>query len=152
MSPYARGMWYHQPFREPLRLTHYNFHTHVQYCVIFSYYICCIYTYKTIEGPKFHNYGRLGISFLHRQGFAKLTTKLDKFPPHSFSHLRWFDVPLMLGVWHITNLSGDLSGWQIMTSMHVHYCVTIHYHWYSIHRLMTCHADMVTLLTTRCLH
>ena len=61
--PHVRGLWCHQPFREPLRLTNYNFHTHVQYCVTLYYYIYHMDTYRTAEVPKFHNYGRLGISY-----------------------------------------------------------------------------------------
>ena len=34
--PYARVLRYHQPFRGHLRLTDYNFHTHVQSCIMFS--------------------------------------------------------------------------------------------------------------------
>ena len=41
-SPYARGLWYHLPFREPIRLTNYNFHRYVQNCRTIHYNSCCI--------------------------------------------------------------------------------------------------------------
>ena len=46
----ARGVRYHQPFRGPIRLTNYNFHAHVHYCVTIHYHMCCIGKYKNVEG------------------------------------------------------------------------------------------------------
>ena len=196
--PYARGLRYQHPFRGPLRLTNHNFHRHVQYCITFYYYICHIYTYRNVEGPKCHNFGRLGISYFQRAirltnynfhadvhdcitiyyhmcsidkyknvegpqcvsvwwgryvwaqisqkcGRSKMPQfwkvrniifwlgvvlqnspqKLWEFPPHTFSHLRWFDVPTMLGVWDIINLSEGLLDWQIITSMQMYTIVSL---------------------------
>ena len=35
-SPYSRGLRYHHNFRGPFRLTNYNFHIHILYCIIFT--------------------------------------------------------------------------------------------------------------------
>ena len=37
-----------------------------------------------------------------------------------FSHLSWFEIPHILGVWDIIYMSGDTSDWQIITSMHMY--------------------------------
>ena len=52
MSPYARGVRYHQPFRRPIRLTNYNFHADVHYCITIYYHMCSIDKYKNVEGPQ----------------------------------------------------------------------------------------------------
>ena len=61
--PHARGVRYHQPFRGTLRLTNYNVHRHVQYCITFYYYVCQIDKYRNVEGPKCHDFGKLRISY-----------------------------------------------------------------------------------------
>ena len=86
-SPYARGLRYHLPFRGPIRLTNCYFHTHVQYCITFHYHMCSIDKYVNVEGPKCHNFGRLGISHLSRRVLQNSPQKLGEFPSHSFSHL-----------------------------------------------------------------
>ena len=68
-SPYARGLWYHLPFRGLIRLTNYNFHAHVQYCI--TIHFCSIDKYRNMEGPKCHNFGRLGISCFEKEGFIQ---------------------------------------------------------------------------------
>ena len=74
-SPYTRGLSYHLPFREPIRLTNYNLHAHVQYCITIYYHSCSIDTYRNVEGPKCHNFGRLGISCFEHEGFCKIHPK-----------------------------------------------------------------------------
>ena len=74
-SPYARSLIYHLPFRGPLRLTNENFHAHVQHHVTYHYHICSIDKYINVEGPKFHNFGRLGISHFEWEGFCKTHPK-----------------------------------------------------------------------------
>ena len=37
-----------------------------------------------------------------------------------FSHLSWFEILCILGVWDIMYISGDISDWQIITSMHMY--------------------------------
>ena len=64
MSPYASSSRYHKHFTGPLRLTNHNFHTHIQYCITFYYYICDIDKYIYVEGLIFNNFGRLGIFYL----------------------------------------------------------------------------------------
>ena len=44
----SRGLRYHHNFRGPLRLTNYNFHTHILYCITFYYYICHIEKYRNV--------------------------------------------------------------------------------------------------------
>ena len=57
-SPSPRGMRYHLPFMGPIRLTNYYFHAHVQHCITIHYHSCSIDTYRNVEGPKCHNFGR----------------------------------------------------------------------------------------------
>ena len=113
----------------PIRLTNYNFHTHVQYWITIHYHICSIDKYRNVEGPKCHNFGKArNILFPDRRALQNSSQKLGEFPPHSFSHLSWFEVPPMPGVWNIINLSGDLSDWPNY-NFHAHeqYCITFHY-------------------------
>ena len=49
--------------------------------------------------------------------------KLEEFPPYSYSHQMCFDVPPLVGVWDIITISGDLSDWQIITSIHIYHTV-----------------------------
>ena len=118
--PNARGLWHHLLFRGPIRLTNYNFLAHVQYCITIPYHSCSIDKYRNVEDVKCHNFGRLGISHVEQEGFCKTHPKHWEFPPHSFSHLSWFEVPPMLGVWNIIYLLQNLSDWQIITSMHMY--------------------------------
>ena len=46
--PYSMGLRYHHNFRGPLRLTNYNFHTHILYCITFYYDICHIEKYWNV--------------------------------------------------------------------------------------------------------
>ena len=62
------GVCRYQSFRGPVRLTNYNFHTHVQYCITIHYHSCSIDKYRNVEGPKCHNIGRLGISHFEKAG------------------------------------------------------------------------------------
>ena len=45
--------------------------------------------------------------------------KLGEFPPYSYLDLMCFDVPPIAGVWDI-KISGNLSDWQIITSIHIY--------------------------------
>ena len=58
---------------------------------------------------------------LGKKGFAEVIQKAGEFPPYSYSHLMCFDIPPIVGVWDIITISGDLSDWQIITSIHI-YC------------------------------
>ena len=49
--------------------------------------------------------------------------KLGELPPYSYSHVMCFDVPHIVGIWDIITISGDLSDWQILTSIHLYYTV-----------------------------
>ena len=60
-SPYGKGLQYHIPFRGHIKLTNYNLHAHVQYCITIHYHSCSIDKYRNVEGPRCHNFGRLGI-------------------------------------------------------------------------------------------
>ena len=105
--PYARDVKYHLSFRGPIWLTNYNFHPHVLYCITTHYHSCSIDKYRNVKDVKCHNFWRLGISCFEKEGFCKThCQKLGDFPPHSFSHLCWIEVPPMLGVWNIIYLLG----------------------------------------------
>ena len=67
--PPATGLRYHQPFRGHIRLTNYNFHAHVQYCITIYYHSCSIDKYRHVEGPKCHHFGRLWISHFEKAGY-----------------------------------------------------------------------------------
>ena len=62
------GVRYHQPFWGPIRLTNYNFHVHVQYCITIYYQSCTIDKCINVEGPKCDNFGRLGIFHFEKAG------------------------------------------------------------------------------------
>ena len=132
-SLYARGVRYHLPFRGPIRLTNYNFHAHVQYCITSHYHICSIYKYINVESPKCHNFGRLGISCFEKEGFAKLTPKAGRvsstflLPPE----LIWGS-PYARGVRYHQPFRGPIRLTNYNFHAHVQYCITIHYHSCSI--------------------
>ena len=69
--PHALGLRYHLPYSKPIRMTNYNFHAHVQYCITFHYPGCSINKYRNVECPKCNNFGRLGISHFEKEGFCK---------------------------------------------------------------------------------
>ena len=52
VPPMLRVLRYHQPFRGPIRLTNYNFHAHVHYCITIQYHSCSIDKYSNVEGPQ----------------------------------------------------------------------------------------------------
>ena len=57
-SPYARGLTYHHlPFMGPIRLTNYNLHAHVQYCITIHYNSCSIDKHRNVDGPKCCTFG-----------------------------------------------------------------------------------------------
>ena len=58
---------------------------------------------------------------LGKKVLQKSSKKLGEFPPYSYSHLVHFDILPILGIWNIITISGDLSDWQIITSIHI-YC------------------------------
>ena len=62
------------------------------------------------------------IPFLEGRVLQNSSQNLGEFPPHSFSYLSRFEVPLMLRVWDITYLSG---GPIRLTNYIFHICITI---------------------------
>ena len=66
--PYARGLWYHLPFRGPIRMINYSFHAHEQYCITIQYLSCSIDIYRNVKDVKCHNFGKLGISHFEKAG------------------------------------------------------------------------------------
>ena len=62
-SLYSRCKRYHLHFRGHIRLTNYNCHAHVEYCITIHYHTCHIDKYRHVEGPICHNFGWLGISY-----------------------------------------------------------------------------------------
>ena len=73
--PYARELKYHLPFRGPIRLTNYNFHTFVQCYITFHYHSCSIDKYRNVKDAKCQNFGRLGISHLEKERIFKTQPK-----------------------------------------------------------------------------
>ena len=73
--PYARGLKYHLPFRGPIWLTNYNFHTFVQYYITIHYHSCSIDKYRNVKDANCQNFGRLGISHLEKESFCKTHPK-----------------------------------------------------------------------------
>ena len=134
-STYTRGLRYHLPFREPIILTNYNFHAHVQYCITIHYHSCSIDKYRNVEGPKCQHFGRLGISCFEKEGFCK--THLKSW--QSFIHIpapTWAE-------WGSTYTRGlryhlsfrrpiRLTNYIFHTYAHVQYWITVHYHSCSI--------------------
>ena len=73
--PYARDLKYHLPFRGPITLTNYNFHTFVQCYITFHYHSCSIDNYRNVKDAKCQNFGRLGISHLEKERIFKTHPK-----------------------------------------------------------------------------
>ena len=70
----------------------------------------------SMEGYNYCNFGSLRISCFEKEGFCKIHPKSWEFPQHSFSHLSWFEVPPVPGVWDITYFLGGLSNLWIWPS------------------------------------
>ena len=105
--PYARGLWYHLPFRGPIILTHYNFYAHVQYCITIHYHSYSIDKYRNVEGSKMPQFWKVrNIQFWEGRILQNSPQKLGEFLPYSFSHLSWFEIPPMLGVCDICTFQG----------------------------------------------
>ena len=126
-------MQYHLPFRGPIRLTNYNLHTHVQYCITIHYHSCSIDKYRNVEGPKCHNCGRLGISCFEKEGFCK--THLKSW--ESFLHIPSptsadLTFPLCWGSLISLPFRGPIRLTNYNFHAHVQCCIIIHYHSCSI--------------------
>ena len=98
---------YHLPFIGDLsRMINYNFHAHVQYCITIQYLSCSIDIYRNVKDVKCHNFGKLGISHLEKEGFCKnLNCQKSGKVFSTFilsTELIWG--PPMPGVWDIINL------------------------------------------------
>ena len=82
---YGRGFRYHKHFRQPIRLTNHNFHTHIKYCITFYYYVCYIDKYTYVEGQDFNNFERFGMYYFEYGGFYESHTRWE-----SFVHIPYF--------------------------------------------------------------
>ena len=125
---YARGLKYHLPFRGPIRLTNYSFHTHVLYYITFHYHCCSIDKYRNVKYVKCYNFGRLGISHFEKEKFWKTNPKSCK----SFLHIpspKWTDLrfPYARGLWYHLPFRGPIRMINYNFHAHVQYCITIHY-------------------------
>ena len=142
-SPYCRGMRYHLHVRGHIRLTNYHFYTHVESVSLFTT-IFVILT-KTDMWKVQHCTILDGLEYpiLSRKGFVKVTpiagrvsstfllpTELILCPPYA------------RGLRYHQPFRGHVRLTNDNFHVHVHHCIAIHYHRYSIHRLMTCHADL----------
>ena len=92
-SPYARELWNIIYLSwGPIRLTNYNFHTHVQYYITIHYHSCSIDKYRNVKDVKCQNFGRLGISCFEKEGFCKTHPKVGKvfhIPSPTWADLRF---------------------------------------------------------------
>ena len=142
-SLYCRGMRYHLHVRGHITLTNYKFHVHVESVSLFTT-IFVILTNTDMQ--KVQNSTILeGLEYpiLSRRGFVKVTPKAGRvsstflLPPE----LIWCP-PYARGLKYHQPFRGHVRLTNDNFHAHVHLCITIDYHRYSIHRLMTCHADL----------
>ena len=126
--PYARGLWYHLPFRGPIRMTNYNVHAHVQYCIGIHYLGCSIDKYRNVKYVKCYNFGRLGISHFEKEEFWKTNPKSCKsflhIPSPKRTDLRF---PYARGLWYHLPFRGPIRMINYNFHAHEQYCITIHY-------------------------
>ena len=136
-------MRYHLHVRVHIRLTNYNFHAHVESVSLFTAIFVILTNTDMWKVQNSTILGGLEYPILSRKGFVKVTPKAGRVSST-------FLLPLEL-VW-CPSYARDLTYHQPFRGhvrltddnihAHVHNCITIHYHRYSIHRLMTCHADL----------
>ena len=74
--------------------------------------MCNVHISMILEGLEY--------CILSRKGFAEVTLNLEDFPPYAFSYVMHFDVPSILCVWGIINISGDIWYWHIIISKHIY--------------------------------
>ena len=139
-SPYCRGMRYHLHVRGHIRLTNYNFHAHVESVSLFTTILTNTDMWKVQNSTILEG---LEYPILSRKSFVKVTPNSWE----SFLHIpspTWADLmpPYARGLRYHQPFRGHLRLTNDNFHAHVHYCITIHYHRYSIHRLMTCDADL----------
>ena len=138
--PYARGLRYHQPFREPIRLTNNNFHAHVHYCITIHYHRCSIDKYRNVVC--LYGGGRYVWAQIHQ---SELTTRRSAWPKCWLNvKLTWCSIslghqmPLLRGrgyVWPEIRLSLQWEGQPDPNADQ-----------------MSRWPDVVVLLATRCLY
>ena len=93
-SPYSRGLRYYHSFRGPLRLTNYNFHTYMLYCITFYYvYLSYWQILKCVMFIFRWFWKVLNIVFWVGRLLQKSPQKLEEFPSYAFSYVMCFDVP-----------------------------------------------------------
>ena len=119
---YTRGLWNIIFFSGQLSdwqiIT--SMHICTALCITIHYHSCSIDNYRNVKDVKCQNFGRLGISHLEKEGLLQNSLqKLEEFPPHSFSHLSWFEVLLCYASEMSSIFHRELSNWQIITSIHM---------------------------------
>ena len=96
----------------PIRMTNYNVHAHVQYCIGIHYLGCSIDKYRNVKYVKCSQFWKVrNIPFGEGRVLKNSRQKLQEFPPHSFSQNELIWGSHMLGVSDIIYLLGDLSEW-----------------------------------------
>ena len=140
-SPYCRDARYHLHVRGHIRLTNDNFHAHVESASLFTTIFVILTNTDMFKVQNSKNLEGLEYPILSRKGFVKVTQKLGVsstflLPPE----LIW--CPPYARHLIPSNFRGHLRLTNDNFHAHVHYCITNHNHSYSIHRLMTCHADL----------
>ena len=139
-SLYCRGMIYHLHVRGHIRLTDYYFHVHVE-SVSLHYHIVILTNTDMWKVQNCTILEGLEYPILSRKGFVKITPKAGRvsstflLPPELMS-------PHARGLRYHQPFRGHVRLTNDNFHAHVHHCITIHYHRYSIYRLMTCHADL----------
>ena len=118
----------------PIRMTNYNVHAHVQYCIGIHYLECSTDKYRNVKYVKCQNFGRLGISHTEKEEFWKTNPKSCK----SFLHIPWpkrtdLRFPYARGLWYHLAFRGPIRMINYNFHAHVQYCITIHYLSCSIH-------------------
>ena len=97
--PYSMGLRYHHNFRGPLRLTNYNFHTHILHCITFYYWYLSYWQILKCVMCIFKWFWKVwNIVFWVGRLLQKSPKKLEDFPPYTFSYVIHFDVPSILRV------------------------------------------------------
>ena len=142
-SLYCRGMRYHLHVRGHIRLKKLSLpctcrvSTTIQsiFVILTNTDMWKVQNSTILEGLEY--------PILSKKGFVKVTQKAGRvsstflLPPE----LIWCP-PSARGLRYHQPFRGHVRLTNDNFHAHVHHCINIHYHRYTVHRLMTCHADL----------
>ena len=142
-SLYCRGMRYHLHVRGHMRLTNYHFHAHKESLSLFTTILIILTNTDMWKVQNSTILEGLEYLILSRKGFVQVTPKAGRVSTTFLlpSELIWYP-PYARGMRYHQPFRGHVRLTNDNFHAHVDHCITIHYHRYSIHRLMMCHADM----------